>query len=129
MTGLRAAQNLLFVAGAAPLLYQQQYPTRPAASAVAEERVARRDPEARCQRPHLPARFVAKLQSLAEAGEDRAPMTWINSADDFINPRNFTFPEQALKRMPTVRFRLILKPRRPMATAPTPGQSSGRRIW
>src|SRR5580765_5529992 len=40
MTGLRAAENLLFVAGAAPLLYQAQYPTRAAASAYAEERVA-----------------------------------------------------------------------------------------
>src|SRR6476661_8979227 len=40
MSGLRGAQTLLFVAGAAPLLYQQQYPTRVAASAYAEERVA-----------------------------------------------------------------------------------------
>src|SRR5438128_3483724 len=40
MTGLRAAQNLLFVAGAAPLLYQTQYPTRAAASVYAEQRVA-----------------------------------------------------------------------------------------
>ncbi len=42
MTGLRAAQNLLFVAGAAPLLYQQQYPTRAAASAFAQELSRRR---------------------------------------------------------------------------------------
>ena len=34
-------------------------------------------------------------------------MMWINSADDFINPRNLPFPEQALKRMPTVKFRMI----------------------
>ncbi|HEX8842722.1 MAG TPA: alpha/beta fold hydrolase, partial [Sphingomicrobium sp.] len=39
-TGLRAAENLLFVAGSAPLNYQTQYPTRAAASAFAEERVA-----------------------------------------------------------------------------------------
>ena len=37
---MRAAENLLFVAGAAPLYYQAQYPTREAASAYAEERVA-----------------------------------------------------------------------------------------
>ena len=35
------------------------------------------------------------------------PMTWINSADDFINPRNLTFPAEALRRMPTATFRLI----------------------
>src|SRR5688572_3067542 len=38
--GLRTAQSLLFVAGAAPVHYQAQYPTRQAASAFAEERVA-----------------------------------------------------------------------------------------
>jgi homoserine O-acetyltransferase len=37
----------------------------------------------------------------------KAPMMWINSADDFINPRNLSVPQHALKRMPTARFRLI----------------------
>jgi homoserine O-acetyltransferase/O-succinyltransferase len=37
----------------------------------------------------------------------KVPLTWINSADDFINPRNLAVPAQALKRMPTARFRLI----------------------
>jgi homoserine O-acetyltransferase/O-succinyltransferase len=36
-----------------------------------------------------------------------APMMWINSADDFINPRNFTFPQEALQRMPNARFRQV----------------------
>jgi homoserine O-acetyltransferase len=36
-----------------------------------------------------------------------APMTWVNSADDFINPRNLDVPAQALKRMKNARFRLI----------------------
>jgi homoserine O-acetyltransferase len=37
----------------------------------------------------------------------KAPLTWINSADDFINPRNFTYSAEALKRMPKAHFRLI----------------------
>ena len=37
----------------------------------------------------------------------KAPLTWINSADDFINPRNLDFPRRALARMPQARFRLI----------------------
>jgi len=32
---------------------------------------------------------------------------WINSADDFINPRNLAVSAAALKRMPEARFRLI----------------------
>ena len=40
LMGMRAAENLLFVAGSAPLYYQAQYPTRASASAFAEDRVA-----------------------------------------------------------------------------------------
>jgi homoserine O-acetyltransferase len=107
MTGLRAAQNLLFVAGAAPLLYQQQYPTRAAASAYAEERVA-------AALKSLDANdLIYQLDSSRNYNpwpnleRIEAPVMWINSADDFINPRNLPFPAEALKRMPTAKFRLI----------------------
>ena len=36
-----------------------------------------------------------------------APVMWINSADDFINPRNLDAPQRAVARMPNARFRLI----------------------
>ena len=36
-----------------------------------------------------------------------APVMWINSADDFINPRNLAVPDQAVKRMPNAKFRMI----------------------
>ena len=107
LTGLRAAENLLFVAGGAPLYYQAQYPTRAAASAYAEERVA--DGIQELDANDLIYQLDAsrnynpwpKLEKIA------APMAWINSADDFINPRNLDVSKNALKRMPTVRFRLI----------------------
>lgn len=35
------------------------------------------------------------------------PTTWINAADDFINPRNLDFPRRAVARIKDVRFRLI----------------------
>jgi len=107
MTGLRAAQNLLFVAGSAPLLYQAQYPTRVPASAYAEQRVS-------AAMKSLDANdLIYQLDSSRNYNpwpnleRIKVPLTWINSADDFINPRNFTYPAQALKRMPTARFRLI----------------------
>jgi len=105
--GLRAAQNLLFVAGSAPLYYQAQYPTRKAAGEFAEKSVAGAI-------EHLDANdLIYQLDSSRNYNpwpnleRIKAPMMWINSADDFINPRNFTYAEQALKRMPTARFRLI----------------------
>jgi len=107
LTGLRAAENLLFVAGGAPLYLQSQYPTRDAAGAYAERTVS-------AGIEHLDANdLIYQLDSSRNYNpwprleQIKAPMTWINSADDFINPRNFTYPEQALKRMPNARFRLI----------------------
>jgi homoserine O-acetyltransferase len=107
LMGLRAAQNLLFVAGGAPLFLQAQYPTRTAASTYAEERVS-------SALKNLDANdLIYQLDSSRNYNpwpsleRIKVPMTWINSADDFINPRNLPFPSEALKRMPTAKFRLI----------------------
>jgi homoserine O-acetyltransferase len=105
--GLRTAQSLLFVAGAAPLNYQAQYPTRQAAAAFAEERVstalAALDAndliyQLESSRNYNP---WPKLEAIT------APVMWINSADDFINPRNLIVPDEAVKRMPNANFRMI----------------------
>jgi homoserine O-acetyltransferase len=107
LTGMRAAENLLFVAGAAPLYYQAHYPTRATASAYAEQRVSDGI-------KHFDANdLIYQLDSSRNYNpwpkleRITAPLTWINSADDFINPRNLPVPPAALKRMPTARFRLI----------------------
>jgi homoserine O-acetyltransferase len=50
-----------------------------------------------------------------------APVTWVNSADDFINPRNLPFPRQAVRRMRNAKFRLIAE------TADTRGH--GTHTW
>jgi len=105
--GLRTAQSLLFVAGAAPLYYQAEYPTNSSASVFAEER-------ARTAMLELDANdLIYQLESSRNYNpwpkleSIKVPVMWINSADDFINPRNFTYPQQAVKRMPNARFRLI----------------------
>ena len=107
MQGLRTAESLLFVAGGAPLYYQAQYPTRQAAIAYAEDRVATgmKDLDANdliyqldSSRTYNPWPNLERIQ---------VPLTWVNSADDFINPRNLDVPVRALKRMKTARFRLI----------------------
>lgn len=105
--GLRTAQSLLFVAGSAPLNYQAQYPTRQAASAFAEERVstAMQSLDANDLIYQLEASRNynpwPKLEAIT------APVMWINSADDFINPRNIDVPEKAIRRMPDAKFRMI----------------------
>jgi homoserine O-acetyltransferase len=107
VTGLRSAENLLFVAGAAPLYYQAQYPTRAAASAYAEERVASAINELDANDLIYQLDSSRTYDPWPKLEAITAPVTWINSADDFINPRNLPIPQQAVKRMCNARFRLI----------------------
>jgi homoserine O-acetyltransferase/O-succinyltransferase len=105
--GLRTAESLLFIAGSAPIYYQAQYPTRAAASAYAEDRVASGmkglDADDLIYQLDASRNYNpwARLEAIT------APVMWINSADDFINPRNFQYPQTAVRRMKNARFRLI----------------------
>lgn len=107
MQGLRTAASMLIVAGAAPLNLQRTYPTREAAANQARTRVATSLAsldandliyQVESSRTYNP---WPKLDSMT------APVTWLNSADDFINPRNLDVPQRAIARMPNARFRLI----------------------
>ena len=107
LTGMRTTESILFIAGSAPLYYQEHYPTRQAASAYAEQRVTE-------GLKHFDANdAIYQLDSSRNynpwpnLNRIKAPLMWVNSADDFINPRNLPVPAEALKRMPTARFRLI----------------------
>ena len=105
--GLRTAESILFIAGAAPLNLEANYPTREAAKAYVEQRVENglngldandmiyQFDSSRNYNPW------PKLETIS------APLTWVNSADDFINPRNLDVPAKAIRRMRQARFRLI----------------------
>ena len=80
----------------------------PRRARYAEERVATAHAGTRRQRPDLPVRIVAELQSVAGAGEDHGA----GDVDQFgrrfhqsAQPRRVR--SEALKRMPNARFRLI----------------------
>ncbi|WP_404712143.1 alpha/beta fold hydrolase [Sphingomonas sp. MMS24-J13] len=105
--GLRTAESMLFIAGAAPLNYQKLYPERERAAAFASSKVTQAMAsldandliyQVDASRTYDP---WPKLETIT------TPMTWINSADDFINPRNFDYAQKAVKRMPNARFRLV----------------------
>jgi len=98
---------MLILAGSAPLYLQQAFPTRAAATEHARARVtasvASLDAndliyQVEASRTYNP---WPKLEAIT------APVTWLNSADDFINPRNLDFPQRAIARMPNARFRMI----------------------
>ena len=105
--GLRTAQSLLFVAGAAPLNYQAQYPTRDTASAFAEERVSTALQSLDANDLIYQLESSRNYNPWPKLEEITAPVMWLNSADDFINPRNLDVPAQAVRRMPNAKFRMI----------------------
>ncbi|WP_431358110.1 alpha/beta fold hydrolase [Sphingomonas anseongensis] len=105
--GLRTAESILIIAGSAPLYQQAQYPTREKATAYVRQAIpsAIKDLDANdmiyqfdSSRNYNPWPRLEKIT---------APVMWVNSADDFINPRNLAVPQEAVKRMSNARFRLI----------------------
>ena len=105
--GLRVASSVLQIAGMAPLWLQREYPTRDSADAYlagrVERDIANRDAndliyQLEASRTYDPLPHLERI---------RAPITWVNSADDFINPPEYGVAEAAARRMPTARYVLI----------------------
>ena len=123
--GLRTAASLLQVAGFAPLYLQRAYPDRASAEAYIDERIARALPGLDANDLIYQVEASRNYNPLPELERIRAPMVWINSADDFINPPDYGIAEAAARRMPSVRYRLI------PASAETRGHSTHTwaRFW
>jgi homoserine O-acetyltransferase len=105
--GLRTAESILVIAGGAPLYLQKEYPTREKAVAYVRQAVANgmKGLDANDMIYQFDSsRFYNPWPGLEKIS---APMTWVNSADDFVNPRNLDVPGQAVKRMKNARFRLL----------------------
>jgi homoserine O-acetyltransferase len=105
--GLRGANDLILIAGSAPLLLQKQYPTRASAEAYVDRTlnasIARTDANdflyyVNASRNYNPE---PKLSTIT------APVLWINSADDFINPPELGIAQKLVTRMPHAKFVLI----------------------
>jgi homoserine O-acetyltransferase len=119
--GLRTAVTVLQIAGFAPLYLQKAYPTRDAADAYIEDRIAK----------DIPTRDANDLIYQLDAsrtynpwpGLERitVPLAWVNSEDDFINPAGYGIAEEAARRMKTGRYILV------RATADTRGH--GTHTW
>lgn len=105
--GLRNAASILVIAGGAPLYLQKTYPTREAAKANAEQSVERYISEMDANDTIYQFDSSRNYNPWPGLEKITAPMTWVNSADDFINPRNLDVPQKAVKRMKNARFRLI----------------------
>ena len=105
--GLRGAADMLIIAGSAPQQMQKDYPTRQQAEAYVDRVAERRPRRDRRQRLSLSGRCFAQLQPGAELSTIIAPVLWINSADDFINPPELDIAQKLVHRMAHAQFVLI----------------------
>ena len=104
--GLRTANMLVWVMGTSPLQLQKNAPTRDQAEKLADRILARTtSPDANdmlfyfnASRNYDPSPHLDKIT---------APVLWINSADDYINPPELGIAETMVKRMPHARFILL----------------------
>jgi homoserine O-acetyltransferase/O-succinyltransferase len=105
--GLRGANDLIIIAGGAPLQLQKNYPTRALAEAYIDKAIAAGNAHTdandflyyvNASRNYNPAPKLATIT---------APVLWINSADDFINPPELGIAEKLVTRMPHAKFILI----------------------
>jgi homoserine O-acetyltransferase len=104
--GLRTAEHLLVIAGSAPLQMQKTLPTRDAADKYVEDSektAASLDAndllyQVNASRNYDPSPQLEKII---------APVMWVNSADDFINPPELGIAEKESKRLKNGTFVLI----------------------
>jgi len=105
--GIRSANEFLLVMGSSPLQMQKAAPTRAAAEAYVERYVSTTVPRTDANdflyyldasRNYDPSKKLATIT---------APVLWMNSADDFINPPELGIAEEMVKQIPHARFVLI----------------------
>jgi homoserine O-acetyltransferase len=106
-SGLRTAADLLLIAGTAPALMQREMPKRDTVERYLERvlptRIAQLDAndllyQLDASRNYDPEPNLEKIT---------APLVWVNSGDDFINPPELGLAEKLIPRVKRGRFVLI----------------------
>lgn len=105
--GLRTAENMLILAGASAWPMQIELPTGEQVDAWYAQQLPQRMKTAEANdliyqleasRTYDPSRDLEKI---------KAPLTWVNSCDDFINPPELGLAQVEIKRIKKGRFVLI----------------------
>jgi homoserine O-acetyltransferase/O-succinyltransferase len=107
VAGLRNANELLLVMGSSPLQMQKQAPTREAAEKYVDNYLDRTMASTDANNMIFYVNASRNYDPSPHLGEITAPVLWINSADDYINPPELGIAEKMVKRMPHARFILI----------------------
>ena len=105
--GLRIAADMLIIAGSAPHQMQKSRPTRDAADAYLQKTVDADLADLDANDMLYAVSSSRNYDPSANLERITAPVMWINSADDFINPPELKIAEQMAPRLRKGRFVLI----------------------
>jgi homoserine O-acetyltransferase len=104
---LRTAAGLLLIAGSAPIQMQLALPTRDAADQFVQKYMERELQDLDANDFLYQVSASRDYDPSGELEKIRAPVMWVNSADDFINPPDLGIAEREIKRVPKGRFVLL----------------------
>ncbi|MGC1490314.1 MAG: hypothetical protein WA798_03010, partial [Candidatus Acidiferrum sp.] len=104
---LRTALDLLLIAGSAPIPMQKALPTRDDADQYLDNYFKSRLNSLDANDLLYQVNSSRNYDPSAQLGKIKAPVMWINSADDFINPPDLGIAEKEVKNLPNGRFVLI----------------------
>jgi homoserine O-acetyltransferase len=105
--GLRGANDLIIVAGSAPLRMQKDLPTKAAAEHYADRVLDSLIASTDANNFLYYVDASRNYNPEPRLGTITAPVLWINSADDFINPPELGIAQKMVTRMPHAKFILI----------------------
>jgi homoserine O-acetyltransferase len=104
---LRTAAGLLLIAGSAPIQMQLALPTRDAADQFVQKYMEHELQDLDANDFLYQVSAARDYDPSGELEKIRAPVMWVNSADDFINPPDLGIAEREIKRVPKGRFVLL----------------------
>ncbi len=105
--GLRTAVDLLLIAGSAPRYMQKTLPTRDGADKDLDDSFKWRSSGLDANNLMYAVNASRNYDPSPQLEKITAPVMFINSADDFINPPELGIAEREIKRVKNARFVLI----------------------
>ncbi len=106
-SGLRTVAGILLIAGSAPIQMQLALPNRDAADEFVQKYMDREIGVLDANDVLYQFNASRNYDPSADLDKITAPVMWINSADDFINPPELGIAEREIKRVKHGRFVLL----------------------
>ena len=105
--GLQIGADFLLIAGSAPLHMQEDLPTREATDKYLDDFMKRSVAGLDANDLLYAVSASRNYDPSGKLGEIRAPVKFVNSADDFINPPELGIAEREIKKVPNGKFILL----------------------